>query len=114
MSAVARFVIDDEPLDGMKAGPFDAGGALTLIDARARSARRPLAGFVLLAVLLVAVVGVSVLGVAQREHPREPSRSVDAGGRLDASRAPALVLGAGASLDDMAARTVERAHARRR
>ena len=110
VSQVARFVIDDEPVEGLRVGSFDDGGALMFVDARAAGAgRRPVAVVVLVACAAIAA-GAGTLQLAHDENaPRQPAAI---GAALGPAEVSALVLGGGG--DRMSAPTGEAGHAPRR
>lgn len=111
VSQVARFVIDDEPVEDLRVGRFDDGGALMFVDARATGVgRRPVALVVLIACAAIAV-GAGTLQLAQGENAPQPSAT--SGAESGSAEVPALVLGGGGG-GRMSAATGEAGHARRR
>lgn len=110
VSRVARFVIEDEPVEDLSVGRFDDGGVLMFVDARAVGAgRRPVALVVVVACAAIAA-GAGTLQLARDENA--PLQPATIGAESGPAEVPALVLGGGGGRTSAA--TGEAGYARRR
>jgi hypothetical protein len=93
VSAVARFVIDDEPLVGTKGEPFARGGVLTFVDARSTGAGRRTGRIVVLAAIVALAILVGLPLANDAPSSDRPARSTGTQTHHHAADVPALVIG---------------------